>query len=332
MKMIINGQKTDASNKAVFDVINPANHRVIDSVPFATPEDIELALQTAEKGYSKWANTPLCDRADVMKKFHVLLKEHLDEVTDILAEESGKVRQWAYDEVVRGCGLVEAFVEASSYVGGDTFAQGARRGCEHDLILTVREPLGIVAAIVPFNYPVEIMIHKVVPALLMGNAVIVKPASDTPLANIRCVELLLEAGVPGDVLQIITGGGGKIGNILTSDPRIRMVAVTGSTAVGRQIAANASAHLTHVQFELGGNDSLVILADADLDEAVENTISSRLVNCGQTCCATKRVIVDNKIKDKFVAMLVEKMSMLKIGDPRADSTVDCGPLISASAA
>jgi succinate-semialdehyde dehydrogenase/glutarate-semialdehyde dehydrogenase len=184
----------------------------------------------------------------------------------------------------------------------------------------------------PFNYPISQLPHKIVAPLLMGNSVILKPASETPLSGIRFVELMWEAGFPGNAIQVLTGSGARIGRQLCLDPRVSAVSLTGSTEVGIEIAKTAATHLHHVKLELGGNDPLIILEDADLDLAVEESIAGRSVqNAGQACCASKRFIVSNKIKDAYVEKLVARLRALKTGDP-ADPETDFGPVISAKAA
>jgi succinate-semialdehyde dehydrogenase/glutarate-semialdehyde dehydrogenase len=173
--------------------------------------------------------------------------------------------------------------------------------------------------------------HKVVPALLMGHAVIVMPASQTPLTDIMVTEMLLSAGVPGNALQLITGSGSTVGNYLTQDPRIDLVNLTGSTKVGVAIAKNSAEHLHRLHLELGGNDGLVILEDADLDQAVQEAFGARIGNTGQVCCAAKRFIVHNSLKDAFSKALIEKLKAVKVGDP-ADPATECGPMISKQAA
>ena len=187
------------------------------------------------------------------------------------------------------------------------------------------------AAIVPFNYPVSSNLLKTAPALLMGNAVIVKPASEAPLANIRLTELMQEAGVPGDVIQIVTGSGASIGRLLACDPRIALISLTGSTEVGIEIARNSAVNLKRTLLELGGNDPLLILEDADLDYAASEAVIGRYGNAGQICCGSKRFIVPASMKERFTEQLIQKIQERRIGDPM-DERNQMGPLVSARAA
>lgn len=199
------------------------------------------------------------------------------------------------------------------------------------MIYTRREPLGLFASIVPFNFPLEQFSQKTAAALVSGNAIIAKPASDTPMGAIKLVELMLEAGVPSSVAQVVTGRGSMVGSYLTNSPLIDAVSLTGSTEVGLQIAKAAANGLKRVNLELGGNDAFVVFDDADLELAVSEAISGRMFNNGQTCCCSKRFIIQKGIKEKFVARLIEKLRKVKIGAPKEPGT-QLGPLVSVHAA
>jgi succinate-semialdehyde dehydrogenase/glutarate-semialdehyde dehydrogenase len=202
---------------------------------------------------------------------------------------------------------------------------------ERDVIFTRREPLGIVVCVVPFNHPASLYTQKIAPALAMGNAIIIKPASHNPLTVIRLTELLLEAGVPGNVAQVVTGSGSVIGDHLVSSPRIDAITLTGSTEVGITVAEQAAKHLHHVYLELGGNDPLIIFDDVDVEKAVDEVVVSRAYNAGQTCASSKRIIVQNSIRQAFTEKLVKKLGDLRIGDP-LDPQTDIGCLITEKAA
>lgn len=331
MQMIIGGKKVDASNGATIPVYNPATLQQIDTVPSATWEDVDLALHNARKGLEVWSKFPLYKRIDVIRAFHKLLVENSQELINLVVAEVGKPLQQGIRCLNTAAIATEQYIEHARCLETEVLPINNRPGVENDMILTVREPLGVVVGILPFNYPITLLTHKVIPALLMGNAVIIKPASETPLADIRFIDLLLESGVPADALQIVTGSGRDIGKWLSEDPRVDAIDLTGSTEVGIEIAKNSAKHLHKVFLELGGNDAMVVLEDADLDLAVSESIASRLANAGQTCCSTKRCIVHNSVKEAFIEKLILALDQKKLGDPSLPET-DCGPLVSVRAA
>lgn len=331
MKMIIDGILADASDGRTHDVINPANMELIDTVPAATPQDVEKALDAAIAGQKVWSKTVLYERVEVLQKFTALLEKNMDEFVRIMCAETGKTLVSCIDETKACINIFQAYCEKAKNYGGETLPLDSEPRVNGDIIFTVKEPLGVVACVVPFNYPTELYAHKVAPALVTGNAVIIKPSSDTPLGNIYLTRLLIEAGVPGGAAQILTGSGSKIGKQLAQSPKIDAISLTGSTAVGIETAQNGAKNLTHVFLELGGNDPLIIFDDADVDQAVKETLAGRASNAGQTCCGTKRLIVQNGIREEYTKKLLEALKKLNVGDP-LDPQTDYGPLISEKAA
>lgn len=331
MKMIINGIPVNASDGSTHDVINPATMERIDTVPAATPQDVEQALDAARAGQREWQNTVLYDRVETLRRFTALLEKNMDEFTRLMCTETGKTLASCVDETRACINIFEAYCEKAKNYGGETLPLDSEPRVNGDIIFTVKEPLGVVACVVPFNYPTELYAHKVAPALVMGNAVIVKPSSDTPLGNIFLTQLLIEAGVPGGAAQVLTGSGAKIGRQLAESPKIDAISLTGSTAVGIETARSGAKNLTHVFLELGGNDPLIIFDDADIDRAVAETLAGRASNAGQTCCGTKRLIVQNGIRQQYTEKLLEALKGLRVGDP-FDPATDYGPLISEKAA
>ena len=204
-------------------------------------------------------------------------------------------------------------------------------GQDENLIFTKKEPLGIIATIIPFNYPLGLLVHKIAPALIMGNAVIVKPPSITPLACLRTIEIAMECGIPSEVIQSVTGSGSTVGRWLAEHPRINAISCTGSTEVGIDILKNAASSIKRVFVELGGNDPLIVCKDADLDVAVEESIIGRLTHNGQICTGSKRYIVHNSVKDAFATKLIERLRKVKIGDPM-DRDTELGCLCSEKSA
>lgn len=331
MQMIINGIGRDASDGQVMEVLNPATMGVVDTVPCATEEDVELALDCAREGYLQWKKVVMCERVKILRTFTGLLEKNIEEFSKLMCAETGKPLTACVDETYACIGIFEAYCEKAKNFGGETLPLDSEGRVLGDIILTLREPLGVVVSVVPFNYPTELYAHKVAPALVTGNAVIVKPSSDTPLGNIYLTRLLLEAGVPAGAIQVLTGKGAEIGRLLSGSPKVDVVSLTGSTAVGIETAVNAAKNLTHTYLELGGNDPLIIFADADLDQAVEESLGGRASNAGQTCCGTKRFIVHRDVYEAYTGKLIEALKKLKVGDPMCKDTY-YGPLISERAA
>ncbi|MGI6037587.1 MAG: aldehyde dehydrogenase family protein [Limnochordia bacterium] len=330
MKMIIGGQQVDAKDGKVVEILNPATNEIIDTVPSATVEDVERALDIAQEGKKIWADTPLHERCRILMVFADLVEKNKEELAVLLCKETGKAIREARTEIGGIPNMVRAYAERAKHLYG-SWLSDSHPGTERDIILTRREPLGVVVCVVPFNFPASSLCHKIAPALAMGNSVICKPPSDNPLNNIRLVELLLEAGVPGSVAQILTGSGAVLGKQLISTPKVNAVSLTGSTEVGVTVTEYASKYLHHVMLELGGNDALIVFEDADLDLLMKELLQSRASCAGQICSSTKRLLVQNSIKEEVAQRLVETLSAIRVGDPM-DPETDIGCLISEKAA
>lgn len=333
MKMIIGGQAVDAADGKTFAVLDPSTMVEIDRVPAATKADVDRAVLNARKGVQEWSAVPLCDRIAVIYRFADLLEtpEHFNKLVEFECTENGKPIRMAEEDIHTSAYICRAFAEKARNFSGDMIPSACEKGTKDDLVLTFYEPLGIVVCIIPFNYPTNLYCFKAIPALLMGNAVIAKPSSDTPLANIYITQLFLQAGVPANAIQIVTGSGSVMGDWLIDNDAIDAVSVTGSCQAGKSIMANCAKHLHHCHMELGGNDPFIIFDDCDLELAIEETVNGRIGNAGQTCCASKRYIVQNTIRPQFVQKLKEALQKVKIGDLR-DYQTDMGPVISEKAA
>lgn len=330
MDMLIGGQRIGGTER--IEVKNPATEEIIDTVPAATEEDLELALQSAREGFEEWSAKSIFERNQILYRYAALVEAHRKELQVLLCRENGKNIKNTYMEFDAVHALFTGYAEKAAHLCGSTLPSGNQMtSAREDLVFTRWEPLGVVACLVPFNFPVDLYAEKVAPALAAGNAVIVKPPTDCPLTIMRLVELLHEAGVPPKAAQVVTGRGEVIGKKLLSDPRIAAVSLTGSNQVGVETYQKAAANLTRVFLELGGNDAFIVNEDADVDLAVAEAVFGRMGNCGQTCCASKRFIVHRKIEDTFVTKLTAALEQVKIGDPM-NPNLDEGCLISQSAA
>jgi len=330
MDMIINGKHLQASDGKTIAVTNPATGELVDTVPAATREDAELCLAAAQEGKKEWAAVPLYKRVAIIQKFAKLLHEKADELGPILCREMGKPIGAAVGEVHLMAGIAQAYSEHANHLYDMAIPDNCA-GFSKDHIYTRREPLGVVLCILPFNYPLYIGAHKIIPALLMGNAVIIKPPSYNPLTLIKVVEVLQESGVPANAIQIITGSGSLLGKVLVESDKINAVAFTGSTEVGQDIAARSVAHLHRVMLELGGNDPFIVCEDADLDLAAREAAIGRVSNAGQTCCAPKRFLVARSVKDAFVEKVTKILATVTPSDPMDPKTF-LGTLVDEKAA
>lgn len=331
MKMLIGGKEVDASNGAVTENINPATGMVIDTVPSATSEDVETVIANAVVGQKEWVAIPFHKRMEILEKFVSLIQEKEAEIAKVMAVEGGKPYAQALGEMGRVKDAFRLYMAEARTMYGKTIPMDPEPRGLGDVCFTVYEPLGVIAAICAFNFPGVLFSHKAACALCAGNSVILKPASDTPGATMMMTKLLLEAGVPGNAVQCITGSGRVVGDALVSDPRIAGVTLTGSTAVGVHIAKICAEQLKPCSLELGGNDPFVIFDDTDVDEAVEQALGGRIANAGQICCSSKRFIVQNTIKDEFAKKLAAALAAMKMGDPM-DPETKVGPVINEKAA
>ncbi|MDR2095539.1 MAG: aldehyde dehydrogenase family protein [Treponema sp.] len=331
MKMIIDGKPVDASNRAVIDVTNPATGKVIDTIPAATEEDVALAVEKAKQGQKKWAQVPVSEKGEILLKFVALVEENKEKLARLLSDETGKPITEARGEIANIPISFKAFVERAKHLYGEVIPNGQEKNQEHHVLLTVREPIGVVACVIPFNFPCDLFDQKVAPTLLAGNAAIVKPSTDNPLTLCMLTELLVKAGVTDGAIEILTGRGSQVGNWLCKNPDVHAITLTGSTEVGIETYKNAAGHLAHIALELGGNDAFIVHKDGDVDLAVEELIWGRMYNTGQVCCASKRFLIHNSLKDEFTRKAVERIKKIKQGDP-ADDATQLGCLISEKAA
>lgn len=330
MKMIINGKKVDSVSGETFDVTAPANGKVIDSVPKATAEDIKLAIDAAVIGQKEWEKYPVYKRAEVIYKFLDLVTANKESLAQTLSAENGKPITEARAEIGNIRIGFSAFAERAKHYYGKTIPFGTEPGQDKHFQIVTREPIGVVVAIIPFNFPCDLYDQKIAPALMMGNAAIALPSSDNPLTLLRLTEMLVEAGVPNGAIQCLTAPG-AVKALAVADPRVHLVTLTGSTEVGIETAKTAAVNLIHTALELGGNDAFIVLDDGDVDLAVEEMIWGRMYNTGQVCCASKRFIIHNSLKDEFTKKAVARISKLNYGDPSKEETqISC--LISEAAA
>ena len=331
MKSLIGKEWKDAKDGSVIEVRNPATNELIDTVPNLSKEEVDEAIDYAEVAFKEWKKVPLHERCSILMKFVSLVERDKEVLAKTLSDETGKPIKEARAEIGNISIGVPAYVERAKHDYGNLVPRGSEKGQENTIQYTVQEPLGVCVAIIPFNFPSDIFINKIPPALLMGNAVILKPASVNPLTLTKYVELLVESGVPAGVISVVHGSGSVVGRALTTNKKVSLVTLTGSTEAGIDALKNCAEHLAHSSLELGGNDAFIICEDGDIDLAVEETVWGRLYNTGQVCCASKRFLVQNSIKGEYISKMIDKIRTLKVGFPSEEDT-DIGCLISEEAA
>ena len=330
--MLIDGAWTTAADGAVDEIRNPATGALIDTVPRATAADVQRAVAAAQAGKRRIAAVPAHERCAILMRVADRIEAEQDALARLLVSENGKTHREIANEIKAAVRIWRGYAQEAKRLFGRAMPLDSVPGLERSLAVTIRQPLGVVAAIVPFNYPVELWSHKVAGGLAAGNAVITKPPEQCPLTIIRIAEIMEAAGLPRAAHQVVTGLGETAGAALVSATGVQMVSMTGSTEAGRHIAKAAADTLKKVHLELGGNDATIVCADADPITAASDLISGRFTSGnGQICCAVKRVLIESSCFDAVTDALLAKTQSLRLGDPASDDT-DVGPLISEVAA
>ncbi len=322
MKMFLKGEWADG--RKCTEVVNPYNGDSIDTVPVGTAADITPALDGLVEGAKVMRAMPVHQRVEILRKTGRLIQNHQQELGRLISTEEGKVLTEGLIEAGRAAETFDLSADEARNQHGETIPLDSTPGGVGKLGFTLRVPCGIVAAITPFNFPLNLVAHKVGPAIAGGNAVLLKPASDTPLSALKLVELLLEAGLPAQAIACVTGPGSELGAAICEDKRVRKISFTGSAQVGESITRTAG--LKRVTMELGSNSPVIVLDDADLDKVASTLAVTGYANAGQVCISSQRVIATNRCHDALMDALLAKVSKLVAGDPLAEGT-DVGPLV-----
>jgi acyl-CoA reductase-like NAD-dependent aldehyde dehydrogenase len=325
VRMVVGGQPVDAADGQTFDVVNPADGQVIARAPLGGREDVDRAVAAAQKAFEDqkgWANWAAGKRGRTLAKFAALIKNNAEELAQLESRNTGKPITSARGEVIGASLVFDYYAGAANKVFGETIPVS-----KPGLDFTLREPIGVVGLIVPWNFPILMASWKLGPALAAGNACILKPASYSPLTAIRLGELALEAGIPAGILNVVTGPGGTAGASIAAHPGIGKVAFTGETTTGQEIMRLASANVKKISLELGGKSPSIVFADADLEEWAKTTPYAVFDNAGQDCCARSRVIVERSVHEQAVELLAAATRKVKVGLPSEDAT-EVGTLVS----
>ena len=322
MRMYIAGSWIDREEK--IEVIHPFDGSVIDTVPKASAEDIDKAIEAAERGALAMATLTGYERYEILNRAAALMKERVEDLGRTITREEGKVLSEGIFEATRSCETIAVAAEEAKRISGEVLPMDGASNGAGKFGFTLRVPCGVVVAITPFNFPLNLVCHKVGPALAAGNSVIVKPASDTPLSALKITEIMLEAGVPPEAIQCVTGSGSTIGRQLCGDRRVRKISFTGSRDVGESICHTAG--IKRVTMELGSNAPLIVMPDADLAKVAAATTATGYANAGQVCISAQRVLVNSRVYGDFVDALKPEVEDLVTGDP-LEAGVTMGPMI-----
>ena len=322
MKMYLSGNWVDRDEK--MPVRNPFDQSELDTVPRATAADVDAAVTSAARGAEVMGKMPAYDRYMILRRTADLMAERAEDLAQTITKEEGKVLMEGRGEVQRAIQTITLSSEEAKRLHGETVPLDGAPGITSQFGFTIRVPVGVVAAIAPFNFPLNLVCHKVGPALAAGNAVVLKPAGDTPLSALKLTEILLDAGLPAEAIQTITGSGAEIGDALTGDPRVRKITFTGSMEVGDQICRNAG--IKKVTMELGSNSPLIVMNDADIEKVAAATVASGFANAGQVCISTQRVFADRDVYADFLDALVAPTEAFIAGNP-LDESIKMGPMI-----
>ena len=322
----INGQWVDADNGATFAVTNPANGELVTEVAKLGAAETARAIDAAEQAMQDWKKLPAKARAGVLRKWYDLMMENQEDLAIIMTAEQGKILAESRGEIAYGAAFVEWFGEEAKRIDGDVIP-----GPSPDKrIVCIKQPVGVVAAITPWNFPNAMIARKAAPALAAGCSIVIKPASETPLSAFAMAVLAERAGVPGGVLNVIAGNSSDIGGELTANPTVRKLTFTGSTPVGKMLQAQCAGTVKKTSMELGGNAPFIVFEDADIDAAIQGAMVSKYRNAGQTCVCSNRLFVQDSVYDTFVEKLVAAAADLTVGDGMQDG-IAVGPLVNTKA-
>ncbi|HEV7662515.1 MAG TPA: aldehyde dehydrogenase family protein [Chloroflexota bacterium] len=321
--MFINGERVGAASGATTEVRNPASGEVVDTVPQADAEDTKRAIEAAAAAFPTWSKMPPTKRSHILMAAAALVRQNLDEIARLLTQEQGKPIRDSKIEAERFVENIEIY--AGMIKGGVLAGKQIPLPSHKAQGMVVRRPIGVVGAIIPWNFPLTLMANKIAPAMAVGNTVVVKPASTTPLATLRLAELMAEGGLPPGVLNVVTGPGAIVGEEIIRHPLVRKIGFTGETGTGKQVAKSAADELKHVTLELGGSDAAIVCDDADIDLAARTVAIGRFFNAGQACLAVKRVFVFDSVADEFIDKIAARAKRLKLGSG-TDADAQMGPL------
>jgi lactaldehyde dehydrogenase/glycolaldehyde dehydrogenase len=322
-KNFINGRFVESSSHQRITVVNPSSGAAICTVPDSSSDDVNAAVSAAEEAQREWARKPAVQRAAALRAIAAKIRENVEPLARIITEEQGKTLGLARVEVAFTADYLDYMAEWARRIEGEIL-ESDRPG---ETIFLFRQPIGVIGGILPWNFPFFLIARKAGPALVTGNTIVIKPSEETPHNAVKFCELIAQTDLPPGVINVVHGRGATAGKALASSPKIGMISFTGSVETGSAIMAAAAANITKVNLELGGKAPAIVMADADIDLAVNAVTASRVINSGQVCNCAERIYVHKAIEGEFVEKLAAAMKATRCGDPLADESVGYGPLI-----
>lgn len=330
-KNLVNGEWVSSKEDAYIDIHSPLDESLIGSIPAMTKDEVNTAMLSAKIAQRNWKLTTIDERGEILYKAAEILLEQTDELAALMMKEIAKDLKSSRAEITRTADFIKFTADTAKNLAGESLPGDSFPGFKNNKVSIVRrEPLGVVLAISPFNYPINLAASKIAPGLMAGNSIILKPATQGSLCGLYLARVFEAAGVPAGVLNTITGRGSEIGDYVTTHPDINFINFTGSTDVGARISKLTS--MVPLLMELGGKDAAIVLEDADLDLTADNIVAGGYSYSGQRCTAVKRILVIDKVADKLIDKILQKMEKLKVGNPLDDNDVDIVPLISSKSA
>jgi len=324
-KNLVNGQWVESKSENFIDIYSPIGNCLVGRVPAMTTDEVDYVLEVAKKAQKEWKNTPSNLRAEILHKAASLLEEKVDDMADVMMREIGKDKKSCKSEILRTADYIRFTADTAKNLAGESIPGDSFPGFKKNKISVVtREPLGVVLAIAPFNYPINLAASKIAPAIVAGNSVVLKPATQGSLCGLYLAKIFEEAGVPAGVVNTVTGRGRDIGDYIVNHKNVDFINFTGSTEIGARISRLTT--MVPLLMELGGKDAAIVLEDADLDLAATNIVAGAYSYSGQRCTAVKRVLVVDKVADELVTKIKALVEKLTIGNP-LEEDVDIVPLI-----
>lgn len=323
-QMFINGEFIPNDSRRIVEVINPATEKSVSQIPQGTRHDVDLAVAAAEQAQKKWSKLPAIERANFLREISAKIRDNLPHLAAIIAEEQGKILPLATVEINFTADYIDYIADFARKYEGEII-QSDR---PNENIFLYKMPIGVIAGILPWNFPFFLIARKMAPALVTGNTIVIKPSNETPNNAFEFAKLVAETSLPKGVFNLVSGAGAEAGNALAGHPKVGMVTFTGSLTGGIEVMKAAAENVTKVSLELGGKAPAIVMADADLDLAVKAIHASRVINTGQVCNCAERVYVHEAIAEKFIEKMTLALQNTKYGNPLADADLDMGPLVS----
>lgn len=321
-KQFIDGKFVESHSNETIEVLNPANNKLIGEVAKGNEQDVKDAVAGAVQAQKSWAAVNRVKRADIVLQLAAQLEQNKEEIARIYQQEQGKVYSAALGEVENSINYIKYMTGLAQSNKGEVL----QNQVDHETIMLIKKPIGVTAGIIPWNAPIFILMRKMIPALVTGCSIIVKPSGETPLGTFKIAELLQKTDIPAGLVQIISGPGSSIGNLLAKNQQINLISITGSTGAGKSVMEAAAANVKKVNLELGGKAPAIVTNKADIDKAVKYIVMARIKNSGQVCTCPERIYVQSEVYDEFVKKVTDTMSKIVTGDPTSPNT-DMGPII-----